>query len=131
MLAYLDRTPPELPLPQRVALMGMRVWAREVRCKRSPITPLQSLFARFDTPGALMPAHSFLYWSATHAARAIDLGCPCCGRVSEDEALMLAAMFMGDVNASCAAMRGIVAPVALAGAVRLAREFGVELQALA
>jgi hypothetical protein len=82
---------------------------------------------RFEIYGALWPAHNFFYWMLVHPTRPIDLGCPCCGRVSDDEALILAALFAPLPAASRAALAELVAPLALNGAVRLAKGFGAEL----
>ncbi len=130
MLAYLDRSPCELPLPARLGLMAMRLWAGEVRRNRRPIDLLQGLFENWGTPGALWPAHSFLYWTASHTLRPISLGCPCCGRVSDDEAMILSALFPREEEAACAAMSELVTPDAVTGAARLAQLWRAELAAL-
>jgi hypothetical protein len=127
MLAYLDRAPCALPLPERTALMGFRLWAAELRRDRCPLTALRFLYARFGASGALWPAHNFQYWVLAHAARPIELGCPCCGGVKDDEALILAAQFAASEEQACAALAPLVTPVAHAGAVRLARRCGEEL----
>lgn len=127
MLAFLDRTMPELPLGPRIGLAAMRLWAGEQRHNRCPIGVLRALFTRFGVPGALWPAHNFLYWVLAHETRPIELGCPDCGRVSEDEALLLAALFAPDLAAAEASLRALVVPVAVPGARRIAQSFGAEL----
>lgn len=127
MLAYLDRLPLDLPLGPRLGLMSVRLWARRMKEGLCPLGVLRPLYDRFEARGALWPAHNFLYWLTAHVARPIDLGCPCCGRVSEDEALILAAMFAEDDAPARAALTPLVSAAALGGAVRLARSFGVEI----
>lgn len=127
LLTYLERTAEELAPGPRLGVCAARLWARDVRQGGCPVGPLRHLFARAGVFGALWPVHNFLYWTAAHAQRQIDLGCPCCGEVSDDEAQMLAAMFAGSKDAARAALRDLVTPIALDGAVRLAMAAGREL----
>ncbi|MEJ0061561.1 MAG: hypothetical protein WDM79_19230 [Terricaulis sp.] len=75
-----------------------------MRRDRCPIGVLRHALPRWNAQGALWPAHNFLSWLLAYAARGIELGCPCCGRVSDDEALMLAALFAGDRTQAQAAL---------------------------
>lgn len=130
MLTYLDRSPPELENRARLALMTIRLWATEMRRDRCPIGVLRHALPRWNAQGALWPAHNFLSWLLAYAARGIELGCPCCGRVSDDEALMLAALFAGDRTQAQAALATLVGSDALDGAVRRARMLGAEFNAV-
>lgn len=129
MLAYLDRMPPELDPPVRLCLMAIRLWGTETRQDRCPVGLLRQLFARFHRPGALWPTHNFLYWTLAHAARPVRLGCPCCGRVADDEALLLAAIFAETAEQARAALTPLVIPIAADRAARMARCVGGEFSA--
>lgn len=131
MLSYLDRLPGELHLAPRVVLMALRLWAGEVRAGRRPIALLEGLLTRFAMQGALWPAHNFFYWTASHTARPIALGCPCCARVSDDEALILSAVFGGEARVAQAALAALLTPCALGSGVSLAMALSGELQSAA
>lgn len=130
MLAFVDRTPDQLAPAPRVAVTAVRLWARELARAGCPVGALRQLFHGLHAPGALWPAHGFFHWIGAHAARKIELGCPCCGSVSEDEALILSALFAVNEEAAEAALRALVAEPALPGARRRARGFSAELGAI-
>ncbi len=129
MISYLDRMPCELPWAARSAVFGLRLWVDALKQGRHPPDVLAQLFRRFGTAGAAWPAHNFFYWVSAHVTRAIQLGCPCCGRVSDDEALLLAAIFAPNPETARAALSGFASPQTLEGAVRLALVLGAELNA--
>jgi hypothetical protein len=64
-----------------------------MRMGKNPLPALQNWLAFCGAEGAGWPAHNFFYWVAAHRNRALYLGCPCCGTVSEDEAMLLAITF--------------------------------------
>lgn len=126
MLAFMDRTPDELPPTARMALTVMRIWMKERIAGRCPVWPLRIVLTRCGTIGALWPLHNFMSWTAAHARRPF-LG-PCqCGRVSDDEALLLSAMFAESDAQAHAALSSMIGEGAVVRAVRGARSFGAEL----
>lgn len=130
MLQYLDQPLANLGGPERLAVLGLRVWARALRDGNCPMAALAGLFGLAGAGHALGPAHTFFSWMAAHAEHQLMLGCPCCGRVSEDEALLLAAMFADEPAAGLAAARALALPEAAVGAAGLARALGRQLAPL-
>ncbi len=128
MYEYLDRMPPELPLPARVAHMSLRLWAKDVMQNRCPLTIQRDLFLRFGVSGALWPAHIFYAWIFAHAQRPINIGCPCCGRIGDDEAMLLTAVMSNDPVRMRACLRQLLAADAVERGVRAAKGFGAELR---
>ncbi len=53
---------------------------------------MRDLFGRLGAPGALRPAHNFNSNAFGYAVRPLAMGCPCCGCVTDDEALLLSAL---------------------------------------
>lgn len=120
MLAYLDRRPTELGLRARLALLVARIWANAMNARQCPLKAIEPVFTKWGVAGALWPAHYFLYWTLANAARPFALGCPCCGRIGDDEALLLSAMMTTNDDVARAALRDVVHAGALTTAVRLA-----------
>ncbi|MET0547284.1 MAG: hypothetical protein ABWZ40_13340 [Caulobacterales bacterium] len=128
MYEYLDRYPPQLDLPARIGHMSLRLWAKDVRSDRCPMMTLRSLFSRFGVSGALWPVHNFYSWTFAHAARPITVGCPCCGVVADDEAMLLTAIMAEDSAQINACLRSLITEQALARAIPMARCVGQELR---
>ncbi len=128
MYDYLDRAPSELAMPARLAHMSLRLWARDVRVERCPMHVLRDLFGRFGAPGALWPAHNFYSHAFGYAVRPLAMGCPRCGRVTDDEALLLSVLLAKDDAQAEGALKAFLPPPALNRVRRAARTFHAELQ---
>ena len=127
MYDYLDRAPFELAMPARLAHASWRLWARHVREERCPIMTLRDLFGRFSAPGALWPAHNFYSSAFGYAVRPLAMGCPCCGRVTDDEALLLSALLARTDAQAEGAMKAFLPARAITRVRRAAKIFHAEL----
>ncbi len=130
MLEYLDQPLANLGGPERLAVLGLRVWARALRDGTCPSRALAGIVDLAGAGHALGPAHTFFSWMVAHAEHQLMLGCPCCGRVSEDEAFLLAAMFAAEPAAGYAAARALAKSEAAVAAASLARVLGRQLAPL-
>lgn len=131
MYAFLDKRPGELAPPHRVLLGALRLWADALTAGRCAMTPLDALYQHWALEGALWPTHNFFSWVSVHARRRIVLGCPTCGSVSEDEALLLSAVFPApqvSPDATQVALGDLVSDEASPQALRLAFALGEELR---
>jgi hypothetical protein len=128
MLEFLDRPVITLDPQHAFVVIGLRLWVAAGLSGRCALADLACFSRRRGQYGALYPAHSFYYWTTEHARRRLCLGCPCCGRVGDDEALLLAAVFGAD-DARTAALADVIAPIALRSGVRLARALRANLRA--
>jgi hypothetical protein len=128
MLAYLDHAPDELGLRARLALLAARTWAMAMNARRCPLPALARLCARWGVPDAAWSAHCFFQWTFVNARKPLTLGCPCCGRVGDDEAQLLAAILNRDEGAVHAALSDVVRGDALNTAVRLAGKLRASLR---
>lgn len=127
MYDYLDRAPSELAMPARLAHISLRLWAKEVREERCPMGVLRDLFGRFGAPGALWPAHNFYSNAFGYAVRPLVMGCPCCGRVTDDEALLLSALLARTDAQAEGAMKAFLPAPAITRVRRAAKTFHAEL----
>ncbi len=128
MYDFLDRAPSELAMPARLAHMSLRLWAREVRQECCPMHTRRDLFGRVGAPGALWPAHNFYSNAFGYAVRPLAMGCPCCGRVTDDEALLLSALLAKSDAQADGAMKAFLPAPALNRVRRAAKTFHAELQ---
>jgi len=128
MYDYLDRAPCVLAMPARLAHTSLRLWARDVREERCPMTTLRDLFGRFGAPGALWPAHNFYSSAFGYAVRPLAMGCPCCGRVTDDEALLLSALMAKTDAQAEGALKAFLPVPAINRVRRAAKTFQAELQ---
>lgn len=128
MYDYLDRAPSELAMPARLSHMSLRLWAKEVREGRCPMATLRELFTVFGVPGALWPAHNFYSNAFGYATRPLAMGCPCCGRVTDDEALLLSVL-RGETDAMAeGALKAFLPAPAIPRVRRAGKSFNAELQ---
>lgn len=128
MYDYLDRAPCDLAMPARLAHMSLRLWAKDVRVDRCPMVGLRQLFGGFGVPGALWPAHNFYSNAFAYAVRPLAMGCPCCGRVTDDEALLLSALLAKTDAHAEGAMKAFLPAPAITRVRRAAKTFNAELQ---
>jgi hypothetical protein len=127
MLAWLDRRMADLGADERVLVLALRSWAA---ASRQGACPFEALYAvpGLERSQAMLALDAAFYWIAANARRKMTLGCPCCGRVGDDEALILAAVFAATEAAAGAAVRDLVNDEAAPLALRLARGVGKELR---
>ncbi|HVY03901.1 MAG TPA: hypothetical protein VG983_09620 [Caulobacterales bacterium] len=128
MLAYLDKAPLELDRPARLCLAALRLWSLAMRDRRCPINELRDLFTRVDAHGAIWPAHNLFWCVAFHARRPLHLGCPCCGRVSDDEATLLTAILADGAAQSEIALADLIESAGKTQARRFAAALAAELR---
>jgi hypothetical protein len=127
MLDCVDQRASSLPPAPRVLVLGLRLWAKALERGRCPVAPLHGVLVHRGVSGALWPAHNLFSWTVEHASRRLYLGCPCCGRVGDDEALLLAAVLADGEPQREAALSGLIAQDAVPRGLRMARALQGEL----
>ena len=131
MYAYCDRRPCQLPIAARTAVLGLRIWVRAMYARKDRLRTLQSWLTEVRAGTVAWPAHNFYYWLGAHGSRPFCLGCPGCGAVSEDEAMMLSALLPEDSEArtSPEALSAIINPDAAVHGAALADKLRAALDA--
>lgn len=128
MIEYLDRTPDQLSPLARSVVMALRSWLRD---RRSGVVPPSGIRRALRYPqdhAAALIAHALFVWLGWNGRRPIVFGCPCCGRLSDDEALILAATFAANEHACRAGLLTLVHVGAVDEGVWLARRLAAALQ---
>jgi hypothetical protein len=130
MLDYLDQSPSCLAPAPQVVVLSLRLWAKALERGRCPVSPLHDMLVHSGVPEAFWHAHNLFSWTLEHASRRLHLGCPCCGRVGDDEAMLLAAVIADGEPQRDAALSGLIARVAVPRGLRMARALQGELRRL-
>jgi hypothetical protein len=128
MYDFLDRRLSELPQPAQCLVLALRLWAAATKEARCTIQPLNILYSRAGHAGAAWPSLNYFAWLGAHMRRPFTLGCPTCGSVSEDEALLLTAVFQFSQQSARHALSELIHERALDRALRFGRLLALELQ---
>ncbi len=102
-----------------LVLWGLRHWALCHRREQSAWPMLNELFGRNEVGAAAFSLNGFMQITALTTKRSLDVRCPGCPKMSEDERLMLRAVYTaqkGDIEAA----RGILRDWLPETAVRMA-----------
>jgi hypothetical protein len=78
-----------LQLPERLLIWGCRTWLACCRARNCPMDQLERVFSHFGAVEAAASLDALLCATAQTAIRAIDVRCPRCARLSEDEVRLL------------------------------------------
>jgi hypothetical protein len=80
-----------LEIPERLLIWGCRTWAACSRSRICPVSELQEVFARFGVVEAVASLDALLCATARTAIRTIEVRCPRCPNLSDDELCLLQA----------------------------------------
>jgi hypothetical protein len=78
-----------LQISERLLIWGCRTWVACCRTRTCPMEPLERVFYRFGVVEAAASLDALLCATAQTAIRAIDVRCPRCASLSEDEVRLL------------------------------------------
>ncbi|MBW6400822.1 hypothetical protein KPL78_23375 [Roseomonas sp. HJA6] len=88
------------PAPTWLLLNGLRPWVAAVRQKEDPLPAvLATLEAAGGAATLALSTHALMHGIAVQATRVVDVGCPHCSHVSDDEALILHAVTQAALGA--------------------------------
>jgi hypothetical protein len=76
---------------ERLVVCGCRTWAQAYRTGACSRAGVRHLFARFGALNAAASLDALRDATVQYATRPFKLGCPCCARLSTDEATLLQA----------------------------------------
>ena len=97
-----------------VVLTGMRKWVAELKRGADPMRRLRQDMAGLGAPDAALSLDQFLHIVARTARRPVDMRCPRCPRLSEDEQRLLHAAALAQAGESGRAERtlrcGLLSP---------------------
>jgi hypothetical protein len=80
-----------LEIPERLLIWGARTWAACSRSHICPMDELQKVFGRFGVVEAVASLDALLCATARTAIRTIEVRCPRCPNLSDDEVYLLQA----------------------------------------
>ena len=80
-----------LEIPERLLIWGCRTWAACSRGRVCPMSDLQKVFCRFGVVEAAASLDTLLCATARTAIRTIEVRCPRCPNLSDDEVCLLQA----------------------------------------
>ncbi len=105
-----------LQIPERLVVWGARTWVCCSRTQDSPVAQLEPVFHRFGVVAAAASLDALLCATAQTATHALEVRCPRCPNLSDDEVYLLhaaAAAQHGDlVSARSQLQRWLPAAVA-------------------
>ncbi|USG62572.1 hypothetical protein NBZ79_06235 [Sneathiella marina] len=79
----------DLYYPEQLTLWSIRIWSDGYRQNYSPYATLREAYQRAKCSNGLMALDNFLSLVISGNSRPVDIRCPCCGGISEDEWRML------------------------------------------
>jgi hypothetical protein len=79
----------DLNYPEQLTLWSIRLWSDGYRQNYSPYAILRGAYQRAKCPNGLMALDNLLSLVISGHSRTVDIRCPCCGGISEDEWRML------------------------------------------
>ena len=78
-----------LEIPERLLIWGCRTWAACGQRQVCPLAELQDVFRRFGVVDAVASLDALLCATAQTAIRSIEVRCPRCPNLSDDEVCLL------------------------------------------
>lgn len=102
-----------------LVLWGLRHWALCHRQEQSPWPMLNDLFGRNEVGAAAFSLNGLMQITALTTKRSLDVRCPACPKMSDDERLMLRAVCAAQ-NGDIGSARGILRDWLPETAVRMA-----------
>jgi hypothetical protein len=82
----------DLFYPEQLTLWGIRIWSDGYRQNCSPYATLREAYQRAKCFNGLMALDNLLTLVISGHSRAVDIRCPCCGGISDDEWRILQAI---------------------------------------
>lgn len=87
-----------LEVSERLLIVGCRTWVVRRSTRSCPLDELDQLFAGFGVLGAAAPLDVLLCAAARTAFRPIEVHCPRCRKLSDDETRLLCAVAVGQAD---------------------------------
>jgi|SRR5215475_4464390 len=78
-----------LDIPQRLVVWGCRTWVAGCRQQRCTMDDVRAVFSRFAVIDAAASLDALLGAAAQYAIRPIQVRCPVCAQISDDEVILL------------------------------------------
>jgi hypothetical protein len=78
-----------LEIPERLVVWGARTWVFGSRTQDSPVAQLEPVFRRFGVVTAAASLDALLCATAQTATHALEVRCPRCPTLSDDEVYLL------------------------------------------
>lgn len=75
----------DLFYPEQLTLWSIRIWSDGYRQNYSPYATLREAYQRAKCSNGLMVLDNFLSLVISGHSRTVDIRCPCCGGISDDE----------------------------------------------
>ncbi|MEX0582097.1 MAG: hypothetical protein WD185_00385 [Sneathiella sp.] len=75
----------DLFYPEQLTLWGMRFWSDGLQQNYSPYETLREAYTRAKCPEGLLSLDNFLSLVVAGHSRPVDIRCPCCDGISQDE----------------------------------------------
>lgn len=79
----------DLSYPEQLTLWSIRIWSDGYRQNYSPYATLREAYHRAKCSNGLMALDNMLSLVISGHSRMVDICCPCCGGISDDEWRML------------------------------------------